>query len=97
MVLPDYHRVQFWLDNKENIAKTIYVKAIIVSMGSYVGEGRFDRFEEAMTMCDWVISHPDRVTPADVAQDAKSGGHIELALFPPSGGGFYEGLYRGGT
>ena len=75
VVLPDNHRVQFWLDNKENIAKTIYVKAIIDSMGSYVGEGRFDRFEEAMTMCDWVISHPDRVTPADVAQDAKSGGH----------------------
>ena len=30
-----------------------------------------------MTMCDWVISHPDQVAPVDVAQDAQSGGHID--------------------
>ena len=77
VVLPEDHRVRFWLDNKEKIARTIYVKAIINNIADYVREGRFDRFEEAMTMCDWVISHPDQVAPVDVAQDARSGGHID--------------------
>ena len=77
VVLHENNRVQFWLDNKEKIARTIYVKAIINSMADYLGEGRFDRFGEAMTMCDWVISHGDQVAQGDFAQDGRSGGHID--------------------
>ena len=77
VVLPENHRVQFWLEHKEKIRRTIYVNAIIDSMADYVKAGGTDRVEHAMMMCDWVISHADHVPQADVAQDGRSGSHID--------------------
>ena len=64
-ILPDSGRLQFWLGHVNNIERPIYVRVMVNSMEAYAKERTFDRLHESLTLCEWVLSHPDQDSVAD--------------------------------
>ena len=58
-IIPDTNRLRFWLQNRENIERLIYVRMMIYAMQARVKEKNFDQLNEWLTFCEWVLSHPD--------------------------------------
>ena len=59
-ILPDNDRFEFWVKHLEKIERTIYVRAMVSGMEEYVKEGKFDKLDESLAVCEWVLSHPDQ-------------------------------------
>ncbi len=58
-IVPDGERLAFWLANRDRIARPIYVAAMIKAMLELVKEKNFDKLEQWLEFCAWVLSHPD--------------------------------------
>ncbi|MFK7911633.1 MAG: PIN domain-containing protein [Akkermansiaceae bacterium] len=58
-IIPDTNRLQFWWDNKDNIDRPVYVRAIIEAIQAHVKESNFDQLDDWFKWCDWVLSHSD--------------------------------------
>ena len=58
-ILPDAERFRFWLDNRERVQRPIYVRAMIDGMQERIKGKNFDRLDESLSFCEWVLSHPD--------------------------------------
>ncbi len=56
-IVHEPERLQYWLDNKEKIARPIYVQAILEVARSTITP---DNLSEWLSFCKWVLSHPDR-------------------------------------
>ena len=59
-IIPDAGRLRFWIDNREQIERPIYVRAMISAMQEHVKAEDFDKLNEWLTFCDWVLAHPDQ-------------------------------------
>ena len=59
-ILPNADRLRFWVEHRENLERTIYVRTMIKGMEEYVREKKFDKLEESFLICGWVLSHPDQ-------------------------------------
>ena len=59
-ITPDTDRLRFWMENRERIERPIYVCAMVEAMQERVKAKNFDRLNEWLTFCEWVLSHPDR-------------------------------------
>ena len=59
-IIPDTSRLRFWIDNREQIGRPIYVRAMIIAMQDQVKAKDFDTLNEWLTFCEWVLIHPDR-------------------------------------
>ena len=59
-IIPDAGRLRFWIDNRERIERPIYVRAMISAMQDQVKAKDFDTLDEWLTLCEWVLSHPDQ-------------------------------------
>ena len=59
-VIPNADRFRFWVDNREQIERPIYVRAMISAMQEHVKAKNFDKLSEWLTFCEWVLEHPDR-------------------------------------
>ena len=57
-IIPDTNRLRFWMQNRENIERPIYVRMMIYAMQEQVKEKNFDQLNEWLTFCEWVLSHP---------------------------------------
>ena len=51
---------RYWVENRGRIERPIYVRAMIEGMEKRVEERKFDRLDEFLEFCEWVLSHPDR-------------------------------------
>ena len=58
-IIPDAGRLRFWIDNRGRIGRPIYVRAMISAMQERVKEKNFDKLNEWLTFCEWVLEHPD--------------------------------------
>ena len=59
-IIPDANRLQFWLKNREQIERPIYVRMMITGMQADAESKNFDRINEWLTFSEWVLSHPDQ-------------------------------------
>ena len=59
-ITPDTNRLSFWMQNRENIERPIYVRMMIEGMQELVKKKNFDQLNEWLTFCEWVLSHPDQ-------------------------------------
>ena len=57
-IIPDTNRLRFWMQNRENIKRPIYVRMIIEAMQEQVKKKNFDQLNKWLTFCEWVLSHP---------------------------------------
>ena len=59
-IISDTNRLCFWMQNRENIERPIYVRMMIYAMQEHVKKKNFDQLNEWLTFCEWVLSHPDQ-------------------------------------
>ncbi|WP_446831317.1 hypothetical protein [Candidatus Foliamicus sp.] len=52
-------RLDFWLKNRERIARPVYVAAMLKAMVELIKEKNFDNLDQWIAFCGWVLSHPD--------------------------------------
>ena len=57
-IIPDADRLRFWMENRERIARPIYVRKMIDGMHATVKEQTFDKLNEWLTCSEWVLSQP---------------------------------------
>ena len=58
-IIPNAGRLRFWLENRERIERPIYVRMMLKGMQEHVEAKHFDKLNEWLTFCEWVLSHPD--------------------------------------
>ena len=58
-IFPDSKRLRFWMENREKIERSIYVRMMITEMQADVKEKHFNNLREWIGFCEWVLSHPD--------------------------------------
>ena len=59
-IIPDTDRLRFWMENREGIERPIYVCAMVGAMQECVKAKNFDKLNDWLTFCEWVLSHPDQ-------------------------------------
>ena len=64
-IIPDANRLRFWMENRDEIQRPIYVRMMINGMQKDVKEKNFDRLNEWLTFGEWVLSHPDQKYESD--------------------------------
>ncbi|HCF93939.1 MAG TPA: hypothetical protein DEW46_02660 [Verrucomicrobia bacterium] len=58
-IVPDDKRLAFWLKKRDSIARPVYVVAMLKAMLELVKEKNFDKLDQWLEFCAWVLSHPD--------------------------------------
>ena len=59
-IIPDTSRLRFWLDNRERIERPIYIRAMVDEMKERVRAKNFDRLNEWLMFCEWILSYEDQ-------------------------------------
>ena len=65
-IIPNAGRLSFWIENRDNIHRPIYVRAMIDAMQEHVKAKDFGKLDEWFTFCEWVLTHPDPENEEDV-------------------------------
>lgn len=58
-IAPDEERLAFWIARRDDIARPVYVAAMVKAMLELVKEKNLDRLNQWIEFCAWVLSHPD--------------------------------------
>lgn len=59
-IIVDTGRLRFWMQNRERTERPIYVRAMVGAMQECVKAKDFDKLNDWLTFCEWVVSHPDQ-------------------------------------
>lgn len=59
-IIPDTNRLRFWMENREGIERPIYVCAMVDAMQECIKAKDFNKLNDWLTFCEWVLSHPDQ-------------------------------------
>lgn len=70
-ILPDADGFRFWAERCDKIERPIFVQAMVNAMAEYIKRGKFDRIDDSLVICEWVLSHPDQ-DPADSLRDGQN-------------------------
>ena len=60
LIIPDVNRLRFWIDNRERIERPIYIRAMVDEMEKRVKAKNFDKLNEWLMFCEWVLLHQDQ-------------------------------------
>ena len=60
VITPNEPRLQFWIENRDQLERPIYVKAIVSAIQEQVKLKKFDKLDQWFDFCEWVLSHPDQ-------------------------------------
>ena len=58
-IITDASRLSFWMKNRDKILRPTYVRAMIDAMQEHIKAKNFDKLDEWLPFCEWVLSHPD--------------------------------------
>ena len=58
-IMPDDERLAFWLASCDRIVRPVYVAVMLKAMLELVKEKNFDKLDQWIAFCAWVLSHPD--------------------------------------
>jgi len=59
IIIPDEHRLAFWIERRDDIARPAYVAAMLKAMLELVKELKFDKLDQWFEFCNWILQHPD--------------------------------------
>ena len=71
-VIPNSVRLQFWIENRREIGRPIYVRAIVDGMKDFIKGKNLERLNESLEFCEWVLSHPDQERDNDFGDGDQS-------------------------
>ncbi len=71
-IIPDPIRLKFWMKNRDQIERPIYIRMMVYAMETLVKEKNFDQLNEWLAFSEWVLSHPDREHGSDYTQGDES-------------------------
>ena len=74
-IIPNANRLRFWIDNRERIERPVYVRAMVDEMKKRVRAKNFDKLNEWLMFCEWVLSHPDQETEEGIRLSDESREH----------------------
>ena len=74
-IIPNANRLKFWIDNRERIERPVYVRAMVDEMKKRVRAKNFDKLNEWLMFCEWVLSHPDQETKKGIRLSDESREH----------------------
>lgn len=69
-IMPNSERLEFWMKNREQIQRPIYVRNMVDAMHEQVKSKNFDKLDEWLSFCEWVLSCYDR-SVEKVAKDGQ--------------------------
>ena len=58
-ILHDAARLHFWITNREEIKRPVYIQSIISAVCEHVELKHFDMLDQWFSFCEWVLSHTD--------------------------------------
>jgi len=58
-IVPNEGRLAYWMTHRNYIARPVYIAAIAKAMQELVKEQNFDKLDQWVEFCNWVLSHPD--------------------------------------
>ena len=58
-ILHDEARLHFWIANRKEIKRPVYIRSIISAVCEHVELKHFDMLDQWFSLCEWVLSHPD--------------------------------------
>ena len=71
-ILPDDNRLRYWIENRDNIERPIYVRAIVDGMRMCIEERGVGSLDESLEFCEWVLTHPDQEREHDFGRGEQS-------------------------
>ena len=85
-IVSDDKRLAYWMENRDKIARHIYVEAMVKAMQEVIEEKNFDSLEQWFEFCEWVLSHPDseevegQPEPQDESRNHQGWGKLRRAV-----------------
>lgn len=58
-IISDENRFVFWIDNRDQIKRPVYVKMIVKAMQENIFQQPIETLEKCFEFCEWVLSHKD--------------------------------------
>ena len=89
-IIPNDARLSFWLKNRDQIERPIYVRAMLSAIQEHVKLKQFDRLNEWFELCEWVLLHPDRPKEEGVNRSDESREHSDWRSSRRAVGEFVE-------
>lgn len=59
-IMPNPERLKFWIENREQIQRLIYVRNMVDAMHEQVKSKNFDNLAKWLSFCEWVLSCYDQ-------------------------------------
>ena len=66
-IIPNRLRLSFWIKNRDDILRPVFVRSMVNAMHDLVKEKDFDKLEEWLAFCRWVLDHPDPTNLSEVS------------------------------
>ena len=66
-IIPNRLRLSFWIENRDDILRPVYVRSMVNAMHDLVKEKDFDKLEKWLAFCRWVLDHPDPTNLGEVS------------------------------
>ena len=85
-IVPDSERLSFWMARRDDIARPIYVAAMVKAMQELVKGKNFGNLDQWIEFCAWVLSHSDservegQPEPRDESRDHPDWGSSRRAV-----------------
>jgi hypothetical protein len=58
-IVPDEGRLSFWMAHREHITRPVYIAAMAKAMQGFVKDRNFEKLDQWVEFCDWILQHPD--------------------------------------
>ena len=75
IIIPDESRLHFWIENRDQLKRPIYVEAIVSAIQEQVKLKQFDKLDQWFDLCEWVLSHPDQPKEEEINRSDVSKEH----------------------
>ena len=74
IILSDESRLRYWMKNRKQVERPIYLRAMVSAIHEQVESKQFDKLDQWFDLCEWVLSHPDQpkeegVNRSDVSKE----------------------------
>ena len=75
VILLNDSRLNFWVEHWDRIERPIYVRAIVSAIHGRVKSKQFDKLDQWLDLCEWVLSHPEQPTEEGINRSDESKEH----------------------
>lgn len=59
-IIPNGKRLSFWIENRDNIQRPVYVRSIVFAIHESIKSGNLEDLDKWFEFCEWVLTHKDQ-------------------------------------